>query len=315
MTEDQAANYLEVPKLLELCCKSAVRSLKAEEISELPQELEDMIRVETAHDLIEDLEDWKVDGAYLVCDGIHSERKAKVSELAVGCSRPMFLSDETREGVYLCEGLRTPDIDMNRLREITEAGELIKQPRYVVVPLPTYSRPDLVSCSVTRENTCIVILATAIESHDLYYGRSRLIAAAKTALESELEKVHTRICTITWPKGSSRLLLDCLQCLRIPRAVRILEVRGLKDAFGIPVPTKWNRDSEFESEFERFVGHREADEFEMFAEHADANPGHWIHQVVRTFQYLDKLMLEHMSEDDLMNLGHWFETTKVLQAG
>jgi hypothetical protein len=57
-----------------------------------------------------------------------------------------------------------------------------------------------VLCSVTGEETRIAILGTAHRSHHLFRGQY-VIAAARTALESELEKVYTRIFMITLTKS------------------------------------------------------------------------------------------------------------------
>ena len=295
MTEEQAANYLEIPGLLELCCKQASRSLEEEKIANLPQELRDMIRVEAAHDLIEDIGRWKVVGAYLVCGGIRSERRAKVAEIAYGHKKPFVLSDDTRHGIYLCEGDEVPEVDMDGLSKIANAGELIGNTFYGVISLPKCNRPDLVSCSISGEKTRIVILEVALGPDPFFRGQY-VIPAAGRALESELEGVHTRTCTITWPEDSR----DTLSERRIPKAVKILKVRGLRSAFGGPVPTRWRTEEELEFEDEGSSGHPEV------------NTGHWIHKFVRRFQSLDKLVLEHISGDDLTNLRDWLKTTEVL---
>jgi hypothetical protein len=121
MTEDQAAKDLATSSLLELCSKYASGSFEEERIPEIPQELEDMIRVKAAHDLIGDIESWSVVKVYLVHGNVRSDRRGKFSEIAFGYGRPSFLSDETRNGIYLCEENDIPDVDMDQLRDITRA--------------------------------------------------------------------------------------------------------------------------------------------------------------------------------------------------
>jgi hypothetical protein len=206
----------------------------------------------------------------------------------------MFLPNGTRESVYLCDGSKIPDVDMDQLHKITKAGELIKRLRCKIVSRETYNRPDLVSCSVSEGITSIVVLGSALGPHNWSRDQYVIIADAQAAVENELEKVNTRICTITWPKDSSDWLPSCPQ---IPKAVRILQVRGLEAAFGDPTPTRWGPE----------------DEYDGLSWHLGVNAGHRIHQFVRTFQYLEELMFEHICEDDLMNLREWLENTKVLQ--
>ena len=97
MTKNQAANYLEILSLLDLCCRKAFRYLDEERILKLPQELRDIIR---AHELIEDVKSWDVVGAYIVRGGIHSERRDKVREIKGKHKGPQTLYDETRDGKY-----------------------------------------------------------------------------------------------------------------------------------------------------------------------------------------------------------------------
>ena len=293
MTKNQAANYLEVPSLLDLCCRQASRSLGEKRILKLPQELQDIIH---AHELIEDIKSWAVVGAYLVLGGIHSERCAKVDKIKGNHKRPEELFDDTRNGIYLCEGDKIPNIDMDQLSEITKAGRLIKDAHFRVVSLPTYSRPDLVSCSVTKETTHIVIHSTGLGPHERLSGQW-LNANAERALKGELERVLTRNCTITWPKGSK----DHLPKYRISKAVKDLKVQGSEVAFGgDAVPAVMT----VEEEEMEVIGH---------ALHPGMNSGHWIHKFVRRFQHLDELEFEYISGDDLKNLGHWLRRTRVLR--
>ncbi|KAI7699597.1 hypothetical protein KC353_g16388 [Hortaea werneckii] len=200
-----ATNFLEVTSLLELCCKEASRTLEAGKLfdceeapeddtslwgmfSALPPELKEMIRKEAAHALIEDLEDQGVSGAYLVRRGVRSEREAKIREIDDGSHMLETLSDTTEEGICLCAKHDTPEIEMIRLREITKAGQLVKHPRYKPVDLPTYDRPELVSCSVEGVETHIQVLRAALEPHWLFNGQC-VSAEAMKALQSLVEKV------------------------------------------------------------------------------------------------------------------------------
>lgn len=310
MTKDQAANYLEILSLLELCCKQASSLLKKERrlqrrilqerILQLPQELQDMIHVEAAHDWIEDIESWGVIGARLVLGGIRSERRAKVREIKGNHKRPESLHDETRNGIYWCERDEIPNINMEQLSEITKAGGLIKDARFRVVFLPKYSRPDLVSCSVNKETTHIVIHSTAFRTLDGFRGqRSEAITEPQRALKHELENVGTRKCTITWPEDS----MDHLWQYRISKEVKILEVRGLKSAFGRDaIPVRFRPEEEEFEEYEDSL-------------HPEVNLHHWIHQLIRRFESLDELKFEYISPADLTNLGHWLMPIKVLRTG
>ena len=287
MTKIQAANFLDIPSLLDLCCRQASRSLGKKVILRLPQELQDII---VAHKLIEDLKSWAVVGAYLVLGGIHSERLAKVKKLKGNHKRPEELFDESRNGIYLCEGDKIPDIDMNQLSEITKAGGLIKDARFRVVSLPKYSRPDLMSCSVNKETTHIVIHSTAFRAPDDFWGpRSEAITEPQRALKHELENVRTRKCTITWPEDS----MDELWQYRISKEVKILEVRGLKSAFGgYAIPVIFGPEEEKFKEYEDSL-------------HPEVNLHHWMHKLIRRFESLDELEFEYISPADLTNLRHW----------
>lgn len=292
MTKNQAANYLEIPSLLDLCCRQASRHLKEKDIQELPQELQKMIH---AHELINDIKGWGVVGVYLIVGGIRSERRAKVREIKGNHKRPESLHDETRNGIYLCEGDEIPNIDMNQLSEITKAGKLIRDPHFGVISLPKYNRPELVSCSVEKETTHIIIHDTAFGSleriRDLNF---RADADTRRALEHELENVRTSECTITWPKGSS----DQLSLYRIPKAVKILKVSGLDSAFGgAAIPVRFRTEEE-----EGFVD----------PWHPERDRGHWMNKFTQRFESLDELEIEHMNHDDLRNLRDWLLHTKVL---
>lgn len=287
MTKNQAANFLDIPSLLDLCCRQASESLGKKRILRLPQELQDIIG---AHELIEDLKSWNVVGAYLVLGGIRSERRAKVREIKGNHKRPESLHDETRNGIYLCEGDEIPNINMDQLSEITKAGKLIQIPHFEVISLPKYNRPDLVSCFVKEETTCIVIHSTAFRALDDFWGpRSEAIAEPQRALEHELENVGTRKCTITWPEDS----MDQLWQYRISKEVKILKVRGLKSAFGgYAIPVRFGPEEE---------------EFEEYGDslHPEVNLHHWIHKLIRRFESLDELEFEYISPADLTNLRDW----------
>lgn len=185
MTKNQAANYLEILSLLDLCCRKASRYLDEERILKLPQELQDIIR---AHELIEDVKSRDIVEAYIFRGGIRSERRAKVREIEGKHKGPQTLSNETRDGIYWCERGKVPDMNMGRLSEIMKAGKLIQNPHFSVISLPTCSRPDLVSCSVTDETTHIAIHSTGIGPHNWLSGQW-LNADAKRALKG-LSLIH-----------------------------------------------------------------------------------------------------------------------------
>ncbi|KAI6853805.1 hypothetical protein KC343_g1440 [Hortaea werneckii] len=165
-----ATNFLKVTSLLKFCCKEASRTLEAGNLfdceeapeddtslwgmfSALPPELKEMIRKEAARALIEDLEDQGVFGAYLIRRGVRSERVAKMDEIDDGFHMLDTLSDTTENGICLYRKYDAPQIDMIRLREITKAGQLVGHPRFKPVDLPTYDRPELVSCCRGGEDT------------------------------------------------------------------------------------------------------------------------------------------------------------------
>ncbi|KAI7233999.1 hypothetical protein KC330_g5060 [Hortaea werneckii] len=233
-----ATDFLEVTSLLELCCKEASRTLEAGKLfdcEEAPEDdtslwgmfsallpkLKEMIRKEAAHALIEDLEDQGASGAYLVRRGVRSEREAKIREIDDGFHMLDILSDTTENGIYLYTKHDAPKIDMIRLREIIKAGQLVKHPCYKPVDLPTYDRPELVSCSVEGEKTHIQVLQAALEPHWLFNDQ-RVSAEAMKALQSVVEKVSTPVCEIIWPGESQDDLTDCPQ---MPEVVKVLEER------------------------------------------------------------------------------------------
>jgi hypothetical protein len=128
----------------------------------------------------------------------------------------MFLRNGTRESVYSCKGSKISDVDIDQLRKITKAGELIKRLRCKIVSRETYIRPDLVSCSVSEGTTSIVVLGSALGPHDWSRDQYVMIADAEAAVENELEKVNTVHASVRSP-GLRIRATGCQVVLKFPK--------------------------------------------------------------------------------------------------
>jgi hypothetical protein len=199
------SNYLDIPGLLDLGCKSAARDLMNGSLTQqlpLPAELRNAIWAERSHYLLEHAANHSVFSAYVIQGGIQSLRHEKARALtgqtrfSKTLVRPLMLG--------LCryseqEKLEQFVLDIDAIQRLAQAGEDVRDGNFKIIDLGSCLRPDLTPVAESRGRITITIAATAVK-----YG-VRLAEEARDSIAYALENTSARACQIVWGPATTEL--------------------------------------------------------------------------------------------------------------
>lgn len=240
----KAANYLDIPGLLDLVCKEYARRIRMgsatlDALSQLPPELVSMVLEEYLHYF----RDHSVVGGFLIVGGIDRDRVKKAKELCKEIyakhKHNIIVQEARRTGICFFGNRpkhRESCTDLDLLQQITQIGNILKSKAFREIDLGSYIRQDLTPIAIDETKMTIKITSAALVSCDGF--EFELSKEALDSVKAALEQ-SPRDCCIEFKEAKMSGGIEALPCL--PKTVKTLTLRHL-DAFPLPFPSCPSRD-------------------------------------------------------------------------